>query len=260
MSLRCGIIGFGVTGKALGIWLTQHTSHQVYAKDPALHLNHPMDGINVAFICVPADTDKEGVQDLSIVKQCVSEIPAGVPIFVRTTVLPGTCRRLSIKFKRPVYAMPEFLTERQAYKDMCDLPVICGGGADILERVFCGQKKILEMENEEAELAKYTHNGFAAVKVNFFNIIRKICDSVGIDYQIVLDGASQTKFIEPTHTQVPGHDGKFGFGGKCLPKDLRAFASYAEQYKSLAHVLKENDDFRDQTAEPFAWATHVGEA
>lgn len=258
--MKIGIFGFGVTGSALGTWLAQHTSHHVLANDPGKNLNVSMDDINVAFVCVPADTDKDGVQDLSIVTDVVSKIPRGVPVFVRSTVLPGTCRRLSIKFGREIFAVPEFLTERQAYKDMCDLPIICGGGKEILQRVFAGRKEIIEMINEEAELSKYTHNCFAAIKVNFFNIVRSIADSIGADYNTVLQGASLTKFIEPQHTSVPGPDGQYGFGGKCLPKDLKAFSSYAEQYRSLKYVLVENDAFRDQTAEPFAWATTVGEA
>ena len=260
MSLKIGIYGYGVVGSALGNWLIENTGHSILAVDPAKNLSPNMSSINVAFICVPVPTDKDGTQNLETLKQVASEVLGGVPIFVRSTVLPGTCRRLSIKLGRPVYSMPEFLTERQAYQDMCDLPVLCGGGAEILGRVFEGKKQIIEMENEEAELAKYTHNCFAAVKVNYFNIIKSIADSMGCDYMTVLKGAMITRFIEPTHTSVPGPDGKFGFGGKCLPKDLRAFASYAEQYRSIVEVLKENDNFRDQTAEPFAWGSPVGEA
>lgn len=260
MSLRIGIWGYGVTGGALGSWLAQNTKHAILAKDPAKELDADMSGINVAFLCVPVPTDKDGTQDIEILKEVVGEVPAGVPIFVRSTVLPGTCRRLSIRHRRPVYAMPEFLTERRAYQDMCDLPVICGGGKDILEQVFEGQKQIREMLNEEAELSKYTHNCFGAVKINYFNIIRAIADSMGCDYMTVVRGAMITGFINEEWTRVPGPDGRYGFGGKCLPKDLKAFASYAEQYRSLSNVVKENEEFRDQTAERFAWATPVGEA
>ena len=260
MSLRIGVYGFGVVGSALGNWLSENTSHNILASDPAKGLNADMSGINVAFVAVPVPTDKQGTQDYSILVDVISKIPAGVPIFVRSTVLPGTCKRLTIAFKRPVFAMPEFLTQRRAYEDMCNLPIICGGGADILERVFQGQKQITEMLNDEAELAKYAHNCFGAIKVNYFNQIYSIAKSIGADYDNVLRGAMLTGFIEKTHTQVPGPDGRFGFGGACFPKDLKAFASYAEQFKSLTEVVKENEAFRENVAEPFAWATPVGEA
>lgn len=260
MSLRLGMWGFGVVGSALGTWIVANTKHAVLVRDPGRNMDGDMSGINAAFISVPVATDKDGDQDLSILRSCVDQVPAGVPIFVRSTVLPGTCRRLSIKRGGPVYAMPEFLTERRAYEDMCNLPVICGGGRELLLDVFEGQKNVFEMLNEEAELAKYTHNCFGAVKINFFNTIKVIADSMGADYQSVLRGAMITGFIEPEHTKVPGPDGKYGFGGKCLPKDLKAFARYASQFSSLSAVVKENDEFRDQTAERFAWATHVGEA
>ena len=49
---------------------------------------------------------------------------------------------------------------------------------------------------------------------------------------------SADKRIGDSHMQVPGHDGRLGFGGACLPKDSKAFSLYSETKHADLHVLK----------------------
>lgn len=78
------------------------------------------------------------------------------------------------------------------------------------------------MTSEEAELVKYAHNVFGALKVTYFNCIYDLCRRMGMDYARVRSGILGSTYINDVHTMVPGPDGKFGYGGKCFPKDVNA--------------------------------------
>lgn len=233
-----GIIGYGVVGSALAHFIkTNHPDTVIKVYDPNLKYStqswtsfeDSMADCQAVFIAVPVPTLENRTQDLSILKQSLTRCPLGIPIFIKSTVLPGTCDQLSKEFNRNVYAMPEFLTERTAKEDVLKHAVVCGGSPfqseehwRIVKYLF-SSVDIKWMSNMEAELAKYTHNCFAALKVNYFNNIKKLCEQLACSYSDVLNGVMVTGFVERTHTQVPGPDGKNGYGGKCLPKDLKAF-------------------------------------
>jgi UDPglucose 6-dehydrogenase len=245
--MNIGIVGIGVTGSALDRWLVEHTDHRVLRKDIKKGFNDDFYGIDCAFVCINAPNNRDGTQDINGLRSVINNLPESTPVFVRTTVLPGTCSRLRIESNKPVFSIPEFLTARRAYQDMCDLPIIAGVTGeykDLVQKVF-KDKKVIFMQSREAEMAKYTHNVFGAIKVNYFNIIKELCDKYGIDYNTVLDGAMLTGFINKEHTQIPGHDRSFGFGGFCLPKDLRAFSKTTSHFsKMLQAVESDNKYFR----------------
>ena len=75
----------------------------------------------------------------------------------------------------------------------------------------------------EAEMSKYVRNCFLATKVSFFNEIYTICQASNINYDNMIEGVKCDHRIGDSHCQVPGSDGKYGFGGTCFPKDLNAF-------------------------------------
>lgn len=80
----------------------------------------------------------------------------------------------------------------------------------------------------EAELTKYIHNVFGAYKVTYFNAAKAYVEKMGGDWAKVHTGVLLSGYINDTHTYVPGPDGKFGYGGKCFPKDVNAFAKLTE--------------------------------
>ena len=75
------------------------------------------------------------------------------------------------------------------------------------------------MTNKEAEMVKYFRNTFLSVKVSYCNEIYEYCKNKRINYENVRKIAALDNRIGLSHTIVPGHDGKFGFGGTCFPKD-----------------------------------------
>jgi UDPglucose 6-dehydrogenase len=153
------------------------------------------------------------------------------------------------RYELNVYAMPEFLSLRTADKDFSEMPVIVGSAQEAdLESVFPG-KQIVYMQNSEAELLKYTHNVFAALKINYFNTIHYICKKMVLNYDQILTGLFALGRVEKEHTAVPGPDGRCGFGGACFPKDLEAFIRFQKRYlgskmHTFESIRKENQYFR----------------
>ena len=99
----------------------------------------------------------------------------------------------------------------------------------------------------EAELTKYMHNVFGAYKVTYFNACREYCEQMGADWRKVHTGMLLSGYINDTHTYVPGPDGKYGYGGKCFPKDVNAFAKMTEGTPLgtlLEHLHELNVHFR----------------
>lgn len=214
--MNLGIIGFGTVGGTLGKWFSDNTSHEVRIYDPLKGHKDFLDDCEAIFISVPVPANESG-QDLTILKESVALAKQYTQnVFVRSTVLPKTNDELG------TISMPEFLTERRAYSDMTKYPILTGTcDPELLERIF-PNKQIIMMSNTEAELAKYTHNCFGAMKVTYFNIINQLCEDFNIDYDKVLRGAMITGFIEPQHTKI-AQDGKLGYGGKCFVENINSF-------------------------------------
>ena len=159
-------------------------------------------------------------------KELIRKLP-DVPVFVRTTILPGTSELLSKETGHNVSFMPEFLTERTYIEDFKRQPMVFTGSLELLCRIFKG-KTFTYMTPLEAEITKYAHNVFGAYKVTYFNAVYDYCRKMGADWARVHAGMLLSGYINDVHTFVPGPDGKFGYGGKCFPKDVNAFAKMTE--------------------------------
>ena len=131
--------------------------------------------------------------------------------------------------------MPEFLSERTHIEDFKKQTMVFTGAVDLLIKVFPG-KKFTVMSPLEAEVTKYAHNVFGAYKVIYFNAVREYCQNMGVDWAKVHTGVLLSGYINDTHTYVPGPDGKLGYGGKCFPKDVNAFAKLTKG-QSLGTLL-----------------------
>ncbi len=157
-------------------------------------------------------------------------------IVIRSTVIPGTSDNLN------VYFMPEFLTEKNFINDFKSNPLWVFGllnsktgekFKETITKLFTyayeseciESNKIKWMLNKEAEMVKYFRNTFISVKVSFCNEMYQYCKLKSIDYETVRQVAVSDKRIGLSHTQVPDHDNKLGFGGTCFPKDTNTLLS-----------------------------------
>ena len=210
--INVGIIGCGFVGGALKDWLEHNNPEcKLFISDPPKGYNDDLSGIDIAFLQIHVPTEDDGTQNLTLMKELITNLP-DVPVFVRTTILPGTSERLSKETGHQVCYMPEFLTERTFLEDFRKQTMVFTGAQELLTKIFVG-KKFTVMTPLEAELTKYMHNVFGAYKVTYFT----------------------------------GPDGKFGYGGKCFPKDVNAFAKMTEGTPLgtlLEHLHELNVHFR----------------
>ena len=225
--ITVGIIGCGFVGAALKTWLEEHNPDvRIVASDPPKGMNDDISGADIYFLQIHVPTEEDGSQDLTLMKKIIRGLP-DKPVFVRTTILPGTSALLSKETGHRVYFMPEFLTERTYIEDFRTQPMVFTGEEELLAKVFAGKRHVT-MTPLEAEIAKYAHNVFGAYKVTYWNAVYDYCKRLGADFEKVHNGCLLSGYINAMHTAVPGPDGKFGYGGKCFPKDVNALSAWAK--------------------------------
>jgi len=167
-------------------------------------------------------------------------------VLIRSTVTPGTTERLQQKFQNMNLVFnPEFLTERSAKFDFINQSRFILGGdpkhtalvRDLFHWRFGDTTPVIETDYQTAELIKYMNNCFFATKVSFLNEMRQVSDLCGADWDMAVEGFIRDGRIGHTHISVPGHDGKFGFGGSCFPKDVQAMIDFGSKLGLDMHTL-----------------------
>lgn len=236
-----GIIGCGIVGTATAeSFKTNSIINKIYNYDkfkPSENtISETVENSDVLFVCVPTPTEyyKQSIDIIIDVINDISKYSNGSIIVIRSTVLPGTCRKLSNLFPmHHIIACPEFLTEKN-YLVECKRPnrIIIGGIDDeYLNIVY--QLHIHSFETpificswEESEITKYASNIYLATKVIFSNIIYSNCQFLNADWETVRKMWIADPRIGDSHTSVPGNDGKRGYAGTCFPKDIEAFIGW----------------------------------
>jgi len=97
---------------------------------------------------------------------------------------------------------------------------------------------VIETDTTTAELIKYMNNVFFASKVSIMNEFKQVCGKVGADWDVALQGFTADGRIGDSHLNVPGPDGKMGFGGSCFPKDINAFIALSKDMRLYLHTLQ----------------------
>lgn len=196
---------------------------------------------DVHFICVGTPQRKgEFAADMTYVDGAVAALlpvmKAGSVVVGKSTVPAGTAARLA----EPIAAAggdlvwnPEFLREGFAVADTLRPDrIVMGVDSDRAAKVMAEvYRDILEVPTPlivtdfaTAELVKVAANSFLATKISFINAMAEICETTGADVTQLAKALSYDERI----------GGKFlhaglGFGGGCLPKDIRAFMARAEE-------------------------------
>ena len=109
-------------------------------------------------------------------------------------------------------------------------------------------------------MVKYLTNTFLSVKVSFANEIYQLCDGLGIDYDKVVEYATYDERLGKSHWNVPGHDGDFGFGGHCFPKDLKALLHLTKKLGTINNVLSATNETNDSVRKNRDWEDMKGRA
>jgi UDPglucose 6-dehydrogenase len=198
---------------------------------------------DVHFICVGTPQKKgEFAADMRYVdaaaESLLPHLKPGALVVGKSTVPAGTARRLEalILESAPsgveVAWNPEFLREGWAVQDTLspDRLVIGvnpeGRAESILREVYASlierDTPLVVVDFATAELVKVAANAFLATKISFINAMAEVCEATGADVKLLSQALSYD-------TRIGGrflHAG-LGFGGGCLPKDIRAFMARA---------------------------------
>ena len=280
--MKIGIIGNGFVGNATKQLKCNDISTIMFDINP--ELCEPK-GISledlliceIIFICVPTPMKENGECYLDIVNKVVkqlNDLKFKNFIVIRSTVPIGTSDRLN------TYFMPEFLTEKNYIVDFINNKNWIFGLLDkdkerdllfkkYIENLFFLARKSERIKynnvnfvlNKEAELIKLFRNCFLATKVSFCNEICEFCEKNDINYNNVRELAASDDRILHSHTYVPGHDGKKGFGGTCFPKDINSLLHQMKNSNVNSYVLSsviERNENVDRKAKD--WELNKGRA
>ncbi len=86
-------------------------------------------------------------------------------------------------------------------------------------------------------MIKYMNNCFFATKISFLNEMYHVVEKSGVDWEMALDGFVRDGRVGHSHMNIPGPDGKFGFGGSCFPKDINALIQLGLELDMTPEVL-----------------------
>jgi len=252
-----GIIGSGFVGGSIAKGMQFHHEVRVYDIDKNKCTHSFEDTVNTdfVFICVPTPMKSvEGSEaNLSILYSFFDRlsnenlVKKNTVYIVKSTIPIGTIESLINKYGiSNIVHSPEFLTARTAAVDFITPSRNIVGGED--EESVIKVKKLFEnrfpgvpcytMPSKEAEMVKYMCNCFYATKVMFFNEMFLFAEKLNLSWEDVMTGIMSSGWVTHMHNQVPGHDGKLGFGGTCFPKDINAMISVMEKHGIEPHVLK----------------------
>jgi UDPglucose 6-dehydrogenase len=263
-----GIIGVGVVGNALYEALKingGYTEKDIYLYDKHKNIGTMSELItlcNDIFVCVPTPMLKSGKCDTDIIHSVFNEAKqycediSNKLFIIKSTVPPGTCDFLSDYYETNISFQPEFLNQRTAVEDMVKCKQIAiGGSNEAFDRVRAiynyidpNVNDIVHTDNLTAELSKYCANIQLAGQIIVANALYKIVESYGCEWKPIRDIMLFDPMIGTT-IDVPGHDGKFGFGGACLPKDINALV-YAVRERGytptlLQEIIRFNSEVRE---------------
>lgn len=268
------IIGYGYVGSSIGFLCKnarlpfcivdtvnkQGSGEEKYfdnVKDAVNYSEHS--ATNFYYICVPTPSKEDGscntllVEEIcksinEIVTNSATESATDTVIIIKSTIVPGTSRKISNQCNNvSIFFIPEFLTERNALNDVLnENKVIIGGEKnllvlDLITKLYGSsiEHRIYFCDYEYAEMTKYTINVYLAQKVSFFNGIHEVCEKLNINYDTLRQLFLLDNRIGESHTQVPGPDGKYGFGGTCFIKEMKGMIKLRESLNIEAPILKD---------------------
>lgn len=260
MKIKIVIAGYGPVGVAIEAALLKHPHVEVLVDDPYKDMNVTADDdIDGVVICVATPETESGMCETKNV-QNVLEKYGDTRYLIKSAIDP-----LWISGNAPskTTVSPEFLrgtTGANPTQDFLNQEfAIYGGGEmrwwhELFKPVLPKLETVRFCSIQQAAFAKYVENTFLATKVTFFNEMYQIYKSMehaGFkDFDVMVEAISIDPRIGLSHTQVPGPDGKFGYGGHCFPKDAEALRNVAHRNATetplLDAVIETNKLYRDE--------------
>ena len=201
------------------------------------------------FVTVGTPTSSDGSIDLSMIKKSVKEIgkimyrnKKDQIILIKSTVTPGTMKDIVLPILEKnskkkagknfgLISNPEFLQETSAIKDTKFPHAVVLGGyntkymkkAKIFFSKLHPNTPIIITNHQTAEMVKYANNSFLATKISLINQLSNICQNIP---EANIDDIAETIGLDPRIGKLFLNAGP-GYGGSCLPKDMKALINFA---------------------------------
>jgi UDPglucose 6-dehydrogenase len=207
----------------------------------------PIETPDLVLICVGTPIDDDGVSDLTQLRSALVEVApmvaSGATLVIRSTLPVGTTQALVADAAVPsarTFTNPEFLRQGTALADFrSPSRAVVGRFPDadpdrlsaVVEALVPHGVPTLIVGVVEAEIIKNGANAFLALKLSFTNELAGLCERYGAEVDVVMGGIGSDPRIGLTYLRP-----SFGFGGSCLPKELRTIAAAGEQVGLPMHV------------------------
>ena len=201
------------------------------------------------FVTVGTPQSSDGSIDLSMIKKSVKEIgkimyrnKKDQIILIKSTVTPGSMKDIVLPILEKnskkkagkdfgLISNPEFLQETSAIKDTKFPHAVVLGGyntkymkkAKIFFSKLHPNTPIIITNHQTAEMVKYANNSFLATKISFINQLSNICQNIP---EANIDDIAETIGLDPRIGKLFLNAGP-GYGGSCLPKDMKALINFA---------------------------------
>jgi len=214
---------------------------------------------NVLFVCVGTPQREDGAADLSVLESLAQGIGSNLDsyklVVEKSTTPVNTAQQLRASIARharsskpagantnphfDIAVNPEFLQEGRALDDFFNPDRIVLGveserAQDLLMTIYKPlvakmgstiDDTVIITDINTAEIIKHASNAFLATKISFINMISDLCDVTGADVMHVARGLGMDHRIGPAFLNAG-----LGYGGYCLPKDLKAFSYIASRH------------------------------
>jgi len=236
-------------------------------KEKRIKFTHSLDEAvkwgKIIYICLPTPSKENFVPDTSAIDDTLNKM---VPLLksmhdekilvIRSTVPVGYTTKVRKKIEKAtegkclVCCQPEFLRQGNAVEDFLKPSrIVIGTNYNECKSIFMdlyapylrSGNPLLFMSEVSAEMVKYAANCFLATRIAFINEINRLCVATGANLEDVRRGIGTDPRIG-THYLYPS----LGFGGSCLPKDLKATIYMQRKHKVksilMSAVLKTNQE------------------
>ena len=254
--MKIGIIGKGFVGSAVANGFDRDVKQ--FVVDPRINDNSINDLVRdfdppLLFVCLPTPKQDSHMDvDVSAVRQVLNDLYEldykGI-VVIKSTITPDHLTKMKKDYKLKLVYNPEFLTEANSFQDFINPNMQVLGGkwrdCEAVEKAYIRHSSVrtvptFKTDLTTASLLKYTINSFLATKVMFFNDLYKLHESSSsmASWEQFIDMLTRDPRMGDSHMQVPGPDGKFGFGGHCFPKDTDAMLAYAKNKNIKLNLLK----------------------
>lgn len=224
---------------------------------------------DVTYVAVGTPSGADGSIDLKYIRSSAESIGRQLAskrgyhiVVVKSTAVPGTTEGVVKEVLEResgkkvgggfgLAANPEFLREGTAVKDTLSPDAIVIGSLDgrsktallSLYRKFYGRlPPVVSTTPSNAEMIKYAVNTFRATQLSFLNTLSNLCQTVpGMDVDEVAKGFGQIAKADPRYLKAG-----LGYGGSCLPKDVRALIAEAKKKGVDPRVLEASLSFNQK--------------